>query len=70
MGAETEAERAVDSLLRNGTGLGTRTNGVGSELRGDYLKAAAVAKNGLDVIVRLTADQALEFADMIMQNED
>jgi len=63
-------QEAVDTLLRAGTGLGTRVNGLGITLTDDYLKAAAVSRDGRDVIVRLTPDQALKFVDLIHQNED
>jgi hypothetical protein len=50
---------AVESLLRAAHGEQT-----------SYLEYAAVSKDGSAVIVKMTPEQALQFVDMIYEEED
>jgi hypothetical protein len=54
-----EATKAVESLLRSAHGEQT-----------SYLEYAAVSKDGTAVIVKMTPEQALQFVDMIYEEED
>lgn len=63
-------EHAIASLLRSGTDLYPVVNHYGSTVAGDYLESAVVSKDGKAVIVRMTPDQALRFADLMGQDRD
>jgi hypothetical protein len=67
---DTPAERAVDSVLRAGRGLGTRSPSGMPPVDHDYVVNATVSKDGKAVIVRMTPTQALRFVDLIYQAED
>lgn len=69
-------ERAIDALKHSAATLGhydehwCAEDGGEPENQPRYIEAYGPAKNGTDVVVRMTPEQVLRFVDMIAQEID
>lgn len=64
----TEQARALDALKHSGARGGW--DDIEHRATGAFCEAYGPAKNGIDIIVRMTPEQALWFVDMIAEELD